>query len=480
MYLVFGVISVVVIVVVVLLAVFLMKRSTTTAEPAMESTSAGSKCINPCMGAGKVCQPDSKKDADGCFVQDCHCYSPNAAHTCSNPCNATGQVCHFNSPMDEYGCYMPSCRCITCRPECPMDKKCDPNTPSELDGCPMSGCTCVPSMCPARCPSGRQCAPDAPTDVNGCFDIDCMCVPVSRATTPPWTPPSVVTPKRCPVLCPANFSCHKMQPVDGSGCFVAPCPCIRDSCENLCPSDEICELNTPIDTDGCPMSGCLCVHEKGYVPPLVTEKTTESSNITSSVEPDSMLTTDPFITSYADEGEANGTDDKGSEARVAQDPGDNATVPHSPAGLDGTPDTLSKSSEADAVQQSSTAQGEISTPSASGDSTRRVRKEQRSWTTRLLVNRLAQLNCPRWRLKAPLGGEESGPRVRRSINVADFPVWEPPLISLSKALVKGASAAFNATRVLTQAHRGGVFHPDDTNAKYAPNLDTIPECIGFR
>ncbi|XP_075744661.1 uncharacterized protein LOC142803426 isoform X1 [Rhipicephalus microplus] len=614
MYLVFGVISIVVIVVVVLLVVFLMNRHTTTAEPAMESTSAGSKCTNPCMGAGKVCHPDSRKDANGCFVQDCHCYSPNAAHTCSNPCNATGQVCHFNSPMDEHGCYLPSCRCITCKRECPLDRKCDPNTPWGPDGCPMSGCTCVPSMCPARCPSGRQCAPDAPTDANGCFDMDCMCVPVSLATTPLWTTPSVETPKPCPTICPADQSCHKLTPVDASGCFVPPCTCIRNSCTNPCPPDQICELKTPLDDNGCPMSGCTCVHEKGYVPPVVTKHnnpTAESTQTTDRTDTDinyhTTATTDPFeegraLEDDAGHGGSNATDSKGSETTGYPD--DNATVPHSSAGPDSPPDTLSTGNHSgvDTVPQSSTARDELSTSSASGDnvtdsanntdknessqeekftgseetsvktelshvtesnggegssdasthklisteggtvsegdkSTQSIEdtsvaggdtasesatstgtseklstapeKSEKGETSPPDVSEGTTKSAGEERANtedtstgkdtlsaegavtasdkasgepagaaelstvAPAGssrGEESGPRVRRSINAAAFPVIEPPVISLSRALVKEASAALNATRVLAQAHRGGIPFPDDTRAKYAPIL----------
>ncbi|XP_065286646.1 nucleolar and coiled-body phosphoprotein 1-like [Dermacentor albipictus] len=360
MYLVFGIISIVVIVVVVLLVVFLMNRSpANTAEPAMVSTTAWSKCTNPCMGAGKVCHPDSKKDADGCFVQDCHCYSPEAAHTCNNPCNATGQVCHFGSPLDEHGCYMPSCRCVTCKHECPMDKKCDPNTPAGPDGCPMAGCTCVPMMCPARCPPGKQCAPDAPTDMHGCFEVDCQCVAVSLGPTHPDGIPT-----SCPVLCPANFSCHKMQPLDASRCYVAPCPCVRDSCPNPCPGGEICDLNTPIGSDGCLISPCTCVPQSGHVQPSVmTPEPVEIPRTADSITPahsNSSATghVRRALEVDADIGEDNATDSKdgvpvlkrspsmpengnGSEGGHAQDSSDNATAPRSLPEPAHHPDALS-------------------------------------------------------------------------------------------------------------------------------------------
>ncbi|XP_072142861.1 uncharacterized protein [Dermacentor andersoni] len=368
MYLVFGIISIVVIVVVVLLVVFLMNRSpANTAEPAMEGTTAWSKCTNPCMGAGKVCHPDSKKDADGCFVQDCHCYSPEAAHMCNNPCNATGQVCHFGSPLDEHGCYTPSCRCVTCKHECPMDKKCDPNTPAGPDGCPMPGCTCVPIMCPARCPPGKQCAPDAPTDMHGCFEVDCQCVAVSLATTQPSMPHPDGTPKPCPVLCPANFSCHKMQPLDASRCYVAPCPCVRDSCRDPCPGGEICDLNTPIAADGCLMSPCTCVPQSGHVQPSATSsapveisRTADSSTpdySNSSSMPGSSDATNSSSTVHvrralevdADEdgvpvlkrSPAMPENGNGSEGGHAQDPSDSASAARSLPGPAHHPDDLS-------------------------------------------------------------------------------------------------------------------------------------------
>lgn len=52
---------------------------------------------------------------------------------------------------------------------------------------------------------------------------------------------------------------------------------------------------------------------------------------------------------------------------------------------------------------------------------------------------------------------ESASRVRRSLDAAHVLVLEPPVISLGKALVNGASSAINATRILAQAHRGGRF-----------------------
>lgn len=370
------------------------------------------------------------------------------------------------------------------------------------------------------------------------------------------------------------------------------------------------------------MSPCTCVKEGGHVPPVVTTKPPiVTRSTTAAAEPDdtsditqTMAPGGRALEFDAGKGGVNGTDGKdgapvlkrspplpengnGSEARDAQDPGDNATVPHSPAYPDGPPDSLSKvnQSDADAVQQSSTAQGELSTPSASGDSATgsandtdreapsqdeksagseetSVKSEQ-GYSTELhggegssdvpadklasteggmvsegdklteskeaataaddntasaqVTSSAASDTSEKGESSPPngsegttkdagekalssekaaagedasgteaaaatdhsgagdpagtaepstvapagsSGGEQSGPRVRRSINAAAFPVLEPPVISLSKALAKGASTALNATRILAQADRGGVPYLEDTNAKYAPIL----------
>ncbi|XP_077507965.1 uncharacterized protein LOC144119139 isoform X2 [Amblyomma americanum] len=337
-YLIFGVISIVVIVVIVLLVVFLMNRpSAHTSEPQTETSFTGGRCTNPCGGSGRVCQPDSKRDADGCFVQDCHCYTPDTPYGCSNPCNATGQVCHFNSPLDEHGCYLPSCQCVTCPQDCPVDKKCDPNSPAGPDGCPMLGCTCVPMICPARCPAGRQCAPHAPTDSNGCFEHDCMCVPVTVAPPPSWTTVS----KACPMVCPVGKKCHKLQPVDASGCPVAPCTCISESCPTQCPAGEICDLTAPLDAAGCFKNGCKCVPDGATLPPSRnTPATVSAGGDSSTPAPQSSVTTDstqPAVSGRrALAGDTNGTHSEDGVPvlkRSPQLPNDaNGSSPHSSAG----------------------------------------------------------------------------------------------------------------------------------------------------
>ncbi|KAL3202231.1 hypothetical protein MRX96_042607 [Rhipicephalus microplus] len=135
------------------------------------------------------------------------------------------------------------------------------------------------------------------------------------------------------------------------------------------------------------------VHEKGYVPPVVTKHnnpTAESTQTTDRTDTDinyhTTATTDPFgftlqvfrmisceVTRY------NGMRKEDSLKLVRSPmvsssettgyPDDNATVPHSSAGPDSPPDTLSTGNHSgvDTVPQSSTARDELSTSSASGD-----------------------------------------------------------------------------------------------------------------